>query len=49
MLGASPETPDPREAINRLCRMCWLALSERKQDWLPKAAIVQGGARHSWV
>jgi hypothetical protein len=51
MLGASPQTP-------RICRFgpstgfaqtCWLALSERKQEWLPKAATVPGGARHSWV
>jgi hypothetical protein len=36
-------------AINRFGRMGWLALSERKQEWLPKAATVPGGAGHSWV
>ena len=36
-------------AINRFGRMRWIALSERKQEWLPKAATVPGGAVHSWV
>lgn len=36
-------------AINRFGRMGWLALSERKQKWLPKAATVPDGAGHSWV
>ena len=51
--AAGGQPPDPRDlsllAINSFCRMCWLALSERKQEWLPKAATVPGGARHSWV
>ncbi len=50
---AGGQPPDPRDlslwAINRHCRICWLALSERKEEWLPKATTVPGGARHSWV
>jgi hypothetical protein len=44
--GPGPRFPG---AINRFRRMCWLVLSERKQEWLPKAATVAGGARDSGV
>ena len=39
---AGGQPPDPREAINRFCRMCWLALSERKQEWLPEGSHCAG-------
>jgi|GEM_PF-3700012 len=38
-LVASPP-PEPREAINRFCRICWLALSEQEREWL-----LEGGDR----
>ena len=43
---AGGQPPDPRDlslwAINRFCRMCWLALSERKQEWLPEGSHCAG-------
>jgi hypothetical protein len=44
--GCWGPAPDPRDlslwAINRFCRMCWLALSERKQEWLPEGSHCAG-------
>jgi hypothetical protein len=49
---AGGQPPGPRDlslwAINRFCRMCWLALTERKQEWLPEGSHCAGLSPAQW-